>query len=85
MATVIEDTAIEPQALLTGSSELAARQSIMKLTSAVSKPQPDPDSLSGLVSDMLKPMLQEWFNAHVPEIVDKLVAGEMAKLSSLPK
>ncbi|WP_188062725.1 PopZ family protein [Sphingobium sp. KCTC 72723] len=83
MAAVNEDTKMEPQSLLTGSSEAAARQAMMKLSLALSKPQAHPDSLAGLVSEMLKPMLQEWFNANVPDIVDKLVAQEIAKLSSV--
>lgn len=82
MATIDTEIEIERQALLTGSSETAARQSMQKLTSALSKPPPHPDSLAGLVSELLKPMLQEWFNANVPDMVDRLVAQELAKLTS---
>lgn len=77
-----DDDAINLEGLLSGSSETAARHSILKLASAMSKPETDPSSLAGLVSEMLKPMLQEWFNAHVPEIVDRLVSQEITKLST---
>jgi uncharacterized protein len=37
-------------------------------------------SLEGLVRDMLRPMLAEWLDQHLPPVVDALVAAEIARI-----
>src|SRR5690606_37097270 len=38
-------------------------------------------SLEGLVRDMLRPMLAEWLDRHLPEMVERLVRAEIARIA----
>lgn len=38
-------------------------------------------SLEGLVRDMLRPMLAQWLETHLPQIVDRLVQAEIARIA----
>ena len=38
-------------------------------------------SLEGLVRDMLRPMLADWLDRHLPEIVERLVKAEIARIA----
>ncbi len=38
-------------------------------------------SLEGLVREMLRPMLAEWIDAHLPDMVEKLVKDEIARIA----
>lgn len=39
------------------------------------------NTLEGLVRDMLRPMLKQWLDAHLPEMVEGMVAREIARIS----
>ncbi len=55
----------------------------MQLTRStlVSEHSGDPRSLESLVQDMLRPMLEDWLNRNLPEIVDRLVQQEIDRVS----
>nr|WP_166177701.1 DUF2497 domain-containing protein [Altererythrobacter segetis] len=38
-------------------------------------------SLEGLVRDMLRPMLAQWLETHLPAIVDRMVQAEIARIA----
>ena len=38
-------------------------------------------SLEGLVRDLLRPMLAEWLDRNLPEIVERLVTAEIARIA----
>jgi cell pole-organizing protein PopZ len=38
-------------------------------------------SLEGLVRDLLRPMLAEWLETHLPGIVDRMVQAEIARIA----
>ncbi len=38
-------------------------------------------SLEGLVREMLRPMMAQWLDAHLPEIVERLVTAEIARIA----
>ena len=38
-------------------------------------------SLEGMVREMLRPMLAQWLDAHLPLMVEKLVAAEIARIA----
>ncbi len=40
-----------------------------------------PNTLDGLVGDLLKPMLREWLDRELPALVERLVAAEVSRLS----
>jgi uncharacterized protein len=41
----------------------------------------NPRTLEDLVRDMLKPMLKEWLDANLPELVERLVRAEIERVS----
>ena len=60
----------------------ATRGSLEALSRLMVKPEPASDgTLEGLVRDMLKPMLREWLDAKLPQMVEALVAQEIAKIT----
>ena len=38
-------------------------------------------SLEGLVREMMRPMLAQWLDANLPEIVERLVKAEIARIA----
>ena len=38
-------------------------------------------SLEGLVRDLMRPMLSEWLDSNLPEIVERLVTAEIARIA----
>ena len=37
--------------------------------------------LEAVVRDMLKPVLKDWLDAHLPEIIEQMVAREIARIT----
>ena len=67
-------------------SEDAAAASSKRLASLSALRQrgespPDPGALEAVVREMLKPMLKEWLDQRLPEIVEDLVTREIARLT----
>jgi cell pole-organizing protein PopZ len=61
----------------------ASRSSIAALSALVIKPQiTGGDTLEGLVREMLKPMLAEWLDQRLPEVVERLVAQEISRITA---
>lgn len=61
----------------------ASRSSLAALSAMIVKPDiVGSDTLEGLVSDMLKPLLADWLDANLPEIVERQVAQEIARISA---
>jgi uncharacterized protein len=40
------------------------------------------DTLEGLVRDMLRPMLAQWLDQHLPALVEQMVAREIARITA---
>lgn len=60
----------------------ATRSAFDALSSLIVKPDvAGADTLEGMVRDMLRPMLKDWLDARLPEIVESLVAKEIARIS----
>ena len=38
-------------------------------------------TLEALVGELLKPMLREWLDAHLPGMVERMVSGEVKRIS----
>ena len=74
----------EPKAtLVSPTTAEASRSSLAALSALIVKPDVvGSDTLEGLVRDMLKPMLAEWLDARLPEIVERQVAQEIARISA---
>ena len=84
----IEDDALElDESLTTDSAAQAMRQSLAALA-MLSDPPAKPQivrqgetSLEGLVREMLRPMLAQWLDANLPDMVERLVKAEIARIA----
>ncbi|TVV70732.1 DUF2497 domain-containing protein, partial [Sphingomonas solaris] len=63
-------------------SPLASRQSLSALSSMVVRPASGDITLDGLVRELIRPMLTEWLDSHLPAVVEKLVAREIARITA---
>tara|TARA_E500000305_G_scaffold64010_2_gene51007 strand:+ start:689 stop:1276 length:588 start_codon:yes stop_codon:yes gene_type:complete len=75
------------EGLTTASATEAMRQSLAAL-SMLSEPSAPPKivrsgetSLEGLVRDLLRPMLAQWLEANLPEIVERQVKAEITRIA----
>lgn len=60
----------------------ASRQALSNLSQLIVKPESaGSDTLEGLVRELLKPMLKDWLDAHLPVIVERVVAQEVARIT----
>lgn len=83
------NAAADDAALVSESSAAAARDSLNSLSEAAAeaRPTPKPDmmvgggSLDAMVRDMIRPMLKEWLDANLPQIVEDMVADEIARIA----
>ena len=59
-----------------------SRARLASLSRLVIKPEvAGSDTLEGLVREMLKPMLRDWLDANLPELVETMVAKEIARIT----
>lgn len=59
-----------------------SRARLASLSRLVIKPEvAGSDTLEGLVRDMLKPMLRDWLDANLPDLVETMVAKEIARIT----
>ncbi len=73
---VSEDAAAASRQSLAALSALRERsEAPLALSSAGDGP------LEAVVREMLKPMLKEWLDTHLPEIVETMVAREVARIT----
>lgn len=69
-------------AILSREAVQATRGSLDSLSRLVTRPEPGSDgTLEGLVRDMLRPILREWLDANLPQLVETMVAREIAKIT----
>jgi cell pole-organizing protein PopZ len=78
---------IEPETketpLVSGDAAEASRISLARLSALTIRADPGSENtLDGLVRDLLKPLLKEWLDANLPELVETLVAREIARITS---
>jgi uncharacterized protein len=80
----VEPMPAEPKpTLVSPTTAEASRSSLAALSAMIVKPDTaGSDTLEGLVREMLKPMLAEWLDAKLPEIVERQVAQEIARISA---
>lgn len=80
VAPVVE----EPEAAPLASAETLAvtRGALDHLSRMMVKPEPEGDgTLEGLVRELLRPMLRDWLDAHLPQIVETMVAREIERIT----
>ena len=60
----------------------ASRGPLDALSRMVVKPEtPGGDSLEAMVREMLRPMLRDWLDAKLPELVEEMVAREISRIT----
>ena len=85
----LSDPIGEPLAPLVSEDAAAASRQSLAALSALRERNEVPAALStggdgpleAVVREMLKPMLKEWLDAHLPEIVETMVAREVARIT----
>ena len=69
-------------ALVSPAAADASRSSLAALSALIVKPEVHGgDTLEGLVREMLKPMLAQWLEAKLPDVVERMVAREIARIT----
>jgi len=71
------------ETILSQQTAEASRGALEALSRLVVKPETaGSDTLEGLVREMLRPMLREWLDANLPEMVEQLVAREISRITN---
>ncbi|RXD05903.1 DUF2497 domain-containing protein [Sphingomonas sp. UV9] len=77
-ASTVEPTS---ESIVSRETAAATRAPLEALTRMMIKPDTNSDgTLEGLVREMLRPMLREWIDANLPNMVEDMVAREIAKI-----
>ena len=86
MAAEVEEAAAS-EGLTNAEAADAMRQSLAALA-MLAEPSAPPrivrsgeTSLEGMVREMLRPMMAQWLDAHLPAIVERLVTAEIARIA----
>jgi len=83
-----EARAADPEEGLTNANAAQAMRESLAALAMIAEPSAPPQivrsgetSLEGLVRDMLRPMLADWLDRNLPEIVERLVKAEIARIA----
>jgi cell pole-organizing protein PopZ len=66
-------------ALISGKTAEASKAALAALSGVSINPRADDNTLDGLVREMLRPMLKEWLDANLAELVERVVTREVAR------
>jgi hypothetical protein len=66
--------------LVSGRAAKASKAALAALDSVRIDPDAGANTMDGLVREMLKPMLKEWLDANLPDLVERVVAREVARI-----
>ena len=71
-----------PETIVSAQTAEASRAPLDNLSRLVVKPETaGADTLEGLVREMLRPMLSDWLDRNLPELVESMVAKEIARIT----
>lgn len=83
--THAEPAAESLESIVSRETMAATRAPLEALTRMMVKPEAGNDgTLEGLVREMLRPMLRDWMDANLPDMVEHMVAREIAKITGQP-
>jgi uncharacterized protein len=71
---------IKGDALVSGKAAKASKAALAALSGVTIDPRAGENTLDGLVREMLRPMLKEWLDANLPDLVERVVAREVARI-----
>ncbi|MGD8326967.1 MAG: DUF2497 domain-containing protein [Sphingomonadales bacterium] len=84
LTEMVEDTpkAETSEKILSEQTAQKASQPFSQLSGLLVRDYPGAENtLDGLMREMLRPMLKEWLDAHLPAVVERMVAKEIARLT----
>jgi uncharacterized protein len=68
--------------LISDSAEGLATSQLSQLSGLLVRGYPGSENtLEGLAREMLRPMLKDWLDGHLPDLVEQMVAREIARIS----
>jgi uncharacterized protein len=68
--------------LVSDSTEGLATSKLSELSGLLVRGYPGSENtLEGLVREMLRPMLKDWLDSHLPDLVEQMVAREISRIS----
>ena len=69
--------------ILSPQATQATRGPLEALSRLIVKPEVSgSDTLEGMVREMIRPMLRDWMDANLPNMVEQMVAQEIARITS---
>ena len=80
----LQDPVGEGDGLVSDDAASASRQSLAALTTLRGGSEavpPDDAALGVAVREMLKPLLKDWLDRHLPDMVEELVTREIARIT----
>ena len=81
----LQDPVSEGDGLVSQDAATASRQALAALATMRERPDaatPSDDAVLGAaVRELLKPMLKDWLDRHLPEMVEELVTREIARIT----
>ncbi|HVH03415.1 MAG TPA: DUF2497 domain-containing protein [Amaricoccus sp.] len=78
----LDDPVPENPGLMSSDAAAASRERLAALTALRQREIPaDAGPLEAVVREMLKPMLKDWLDEHLPAIVEQLVTREIARIT----
>ena len=82
-APVPAASAPEAEPILSPQATQATRGPLEALSRLIVRPDVSgSDTLEGMVREMIRPMLRDWMDAHLPTMVEQMVAQEIARITS---
>ena len=66
--------------LVSGKAAKASKAALAALDTGRIDPNAGANTMDGLVRELLQPMLKEWLDANLPELVERVVAREVARI-----
>ena len=79
----LDDPVDQDDGLVSEDAAAASRQALSALSAMRSAPPPPAGegALDAVVRDMLRPILKDWLDQHLPQIVEDLVTREIARIT----
>lgn len=74
-------TSVPPATIVSPVAAAKSRDSLAALSALLVQPDAPDNTLEGLVRELLRPVLKEWLDAKLPEIVESMVAKEIARIT----
>jgi len=69
--------------LVSAQAAIASRDALASLSRLIMKPEDGAadNTLEGMVREMLRPMLKDWLDSRLPDLVEAMVAKEIARIT----